>query len=228
MMSHATDLYRSGEYEQHNPTYHVEDSPWKAAQVMQMLDDHGLRPRSICEVGCGAGEVLKQLELRTADDCLLTGYDINPAAERHWQGRSTRRLRFCCADILASNEQFDLCLCLDVVEHVPDCHDFLRRLRPKADWHIFHLPLDMNALMVLRGSPMRARRGAGHVHYFDKDTALATLRENGYEIVDYRYTHLKRGLREAVMRLPRALLAAIDKDFSVRALGGDSLLVLAK
>ena len=227
-MADVADLYRSGEYEEHNPGYHVEDSPFKAEQVLRMLRDHAIRPTSICEVGCGAGEVLKQIEQQTPDDCTLAGYEINPAAAPHWAKRASTRLQFHAQDLLESSAHFDVCLCLDVVEHVPDCHDFLRRLRRVADWHIFHIPLDMNALMVLRNSPIRARQAAGHVHYFDKETALALLAENGYQVVDHRYTYLARGLRKAVMSLPRTLLTIFGQDFAQRALGGSSLLVLAK
>jgi hypothetical protein len=227
-MAESADRYLSGEYEDRNPGYHVEDSPWKAAQVMSMLNAHGIKPKNLCDIGCGAGEVLKQIELLTPNDCQLSGFEVNPAAQRHWENRASSRLRFHCADLLQSNEHFDVCTCLDVFEHVPDCHGFLRALRPKADWHVMHIPLDMNALMVARGSPMRCRQTAGHVHYFDKETAIATLQENGYEVVDYRYTQIPRGFRTGAMWLPRALLGVISKDFSVRVLGGRSLLVLAK
>lgn len=31
-------LYTSGEYLEKNPTWHVEESPWKAKQVIRMLN----------------------------------------------------------------------------------------------------------------------------------------------------------------------------------------------
>ena len=31
------DMYKSGEYLEKNPTWHVEESPWKARQIMRML-----------------------------------------------------------------------------------------------------------------------------------------------------------------------------------------------
>ncbi|HEY7127267.1 MAG TPA: hypothetical protein VH540_25265, partial [Ktedonobacterales bacterium] len=55
-------LYTSGSYLEKNPSWHVEESPWKAAQVLRMLARHQLHPRTIGEVGCGVGEVLKQLQ----------------------------------------------------------------------------------------------------------------------------------------------------------------------
>ncbi|HVB75218.1 MAG TPA: hypothetical protein VNE38_16830 [Ktedonobacteraceae bacterium] len=31
------EVYTSGEYLEKNPTWHVEESPWKAKQIMRML-----------------------------------------------------------------------------------------------------------------------------------------------------------------------------------------------
>ena len=56
-----SDLYLSGKYSEKNPTYHIEHSPFKAQQILKMVNKHGLHPGSVCDVGCGAGEVLRQL-----------------------------------------------------------------------------------------------------------------------------------------------------------------------
>ena len=60
------DRYTTGSYLESNPDWHVEDSAWKAEQVQAMLDRHSIAPRTVCEVGCGAGEVLRQLRDFTA------------------------------------------------------------------------------------------------------------------------------------------------------------------
>src|SRR5215472_18256240 len=44
------EMYTSGEYLEKNPTWHVEESPWKAKQIMRMLNQSGIAPRTICEV----------------------------------------------------------------------------------------------------------------------------------------------------------------------------------
>jgi len=71
------------------------------------------------------------------------------------------------------------------------------------------------------------------LHYFNKDTALGTLKGTGYQIIDYFYTSgalelPHRGRAENLWKLPRKLLYAINKDFGVRMLGGFSLMVLTK
>ena len=73
-------MYTGGAYLANNPTWHVEASHWKAAQILRMMQRNGLRPRTVCEVGCGAGEILRQLQLSMATDCLFLGYEISPQA----------------------------------------------------------------------------------------------------------------------------------------------------
>jgi hypothetical protein len=73
----------------------------------------------------------------------------------------------------------------------------------------------------------------GHIHYFTKETALATLSDCGYKVIDYFYTSGSNdlsgnGLRSKLIKIPRKVLYSINKDIAVRLLGGFSLLVLAK
>jgi hypothetical protein len=92
----------------------------------------------------------------------------------------------------------------------------------------------MSVQYLLRGSPiMKMRRSVGHIQYFSKDTALATLVDAGYEIVDHAYTAgsievQHRGWKVKVMKLPRSLFFSLNQDLAVRILGGYSLLVLAR
>lgn len=225
-------IYQSGEYVEKNPTYHVEDSAWKARQILRMMSSHQLSPRTICEIGCGAGEILRQLQAQLPETTELDGYEISPQGFALCQERANERLRFHCADLLSSDAgPFDLLLCIDVFEHVEDYLGFLRRLRPRAARHIFHIPLDISAQGVLRAGPlMLEREEVGHLHYFMKETALATLRDTGYEIVDWFYTPgalaNPRSLKARLARWPRKLCSLVNQDLTVRLLGGYSLLVL--
>lgn len=228
------DIYRSGAYVEKNPTYHVEDSAWKAAEVLKLIERHRLAPQTVCEVGCGAGEILRQLQLRLAAGTQLFGYEISPQAFTLCQERENESLKFFCEDLIASaTPAFDLLLCMDVFEHVEDYFAFLRGLREKADYKIFHIPLDLSVQWLWRCEPiMRERRQGGHLHYFMKETALATLRDTGYEVVDWRYTAgaiaNPRSVKARLASWPRRVLSTINQDLVVRVLGGYSLLVLAK
>jgi SAM-dependent methyltransferase len=227
-------IYLNGRYAQRNPGYHAEDSAWKARQIGRMLRKHNLTPRSVVEVGCGAGGVLGELQALVAPGAILQGYDISPEAIALASVRANRQLSFVCGDLLAASvERFDMLLCVDVLEHLDDYFGFLRQLLCKAASFMFHIPLDLSAQTVFRGRPiMRARDEVGHLHYFMKETALATLRDCGYEIVDWMYTpsglDLAKTRKAKLMRVPRRILYAVNSDFTARILGGYSLLVLTR
>jgi hypothetical protein len=118
---------------------------------------------------------------------------------------------------------------LDVFEHVRDPFTFLEDARRHARHFVFHIPLDLSALTVLREAPlMHARRKVGHLHSYTKELALETLRECGYTLIDSRYTEaFAMGQASKLAALPRRLAYAINKDLGVRLLGGETLLVLA-
>jgi len=88
------NIYMDGEYLRKNPDWHVEESPWKAKQIIRMLKHNHLQPTTICEVGCGAGEVLKQLQEHSDSECRFCGYEISPQAFEMCRMRSNERLQF--------------------------------------------------------------------------------------------------------------------------------------
>lgn len=228
------DMYEGSAYAEKNPTWHEEDAPWKARQIERILKRNRIRCDTICEIGCGTGEVLLNLE-RAYPATLFSGFEIAPQAFARLSGKETPQTRFYLDDLLErKNTQFDVVLAIDVIEHVEDYLSFLKRLRPIGAIKIFHIPLDLSVQSVLRLWPiMQLRKNVGHIHYFFKQGALAALEDCGYEVIDYCYTASRlelpnQAFLSRVMRLPRRMMFAINPDFAVRLLGGYSLLVLAK
>ena len=230
----AGNLYTGGGYLDKNPIWHVDESPFKAKQILRMIRENHLEPKTICEVGCGAGEVLKLLLERMDGTCAFRGYDISPQALEMCRSRENERLRFTLGDL--SQEEgafFDLILVLDVVEHVEDYFGFLRGIRSKGDLKIFHFPLDLSVQAVLRKRGLLKRRELyGHIHYFTRETALRSLEDAGYRVLDEFYTprciELAKETIQKIASLPRRICFAIHEELTVRILGGYSLLVLAR
>ena len=130
------------------------------------------------------------------------------------------------------DSNFDIVLAIDVIEHVEDYFGFLRKLKEKGNNIIFHIPLDLSVQTIFRGSPLlKNRLKAGHIHYFTKETALASIKDTGYTIIDCRYTNSaeqNHNWKKYPFTVIRKLLYNFNEDFTVRLLGGYSLLVLAK
>jgi SAM-dependent methyltransferase len=227
-------LYTSGEYLASNPTWHAEDSAWKASQILGMLQRHGLRPRTVCEVGCGVGEVLRELHDRMSHRPSFVGYEISPQALALAAPRSSERLAFRLGNVLEDDEKFDLILLIDVIEHVEDYFSMLRGLRARSDHTILHVPLELSVVSVLLDTPMTfSRDRLGHVHFFTRDIALGMLRGVGYEILDWRFTaassqYPRGSWKLRVLERARRVAFPLNQTAAVRILGGYSLLVLAR
>lgn len=228
-------IYKDGTYLASNPSWHEEDSLWKAKHVAAIINRNRLSPSTVCELGCGAGEILNTLHAEFDEKVSLRGYEISPQAYEICKTKAKNNLQFLSADLLEDkNICFDVAMAIDVFEHIEDYFGFLRKFKQKGVYKIFHIPLDLSVQSVLRSSPiLKCRRSVGHIHYFSKDTALATLEDTGYEVLDYFYTKGSLELpapewKTALLNLPRRLFFPINQDLTVRIFGGFSLLVLAK
>jgi cyclopropane fatty-acyl-phospholipid synthase-like methyltransferase len=231
----SEELYTSGEYIGRNPTWHVEDSPWKARQVLRMLQRNRIEPRTVCEVGCGAGEVLRQLQDQIDRSCEFYGYDISPRASQLCQQRANDRLHFKLMDFLQETDAcFDLLLMIDFIEHLEDYYAFLRAVKPRSRYKILHIPLDLSVQAVLRPRKLpHIRHVSGHIHYFTKEMALHSLEDAGYEIVDCFLTRqamesTHKTLKTHVGNSFRRLACLLHEDLASRVFGGFSLMVLAQ
>jgi cyclopropane fatty-acyl-phospholipid synthase-like methyltransferase len=230
------NIYGDGEYLQNNPTWHMEDSPFKARHIHKMIVANKLKFHRIAEIGCGAGGVIRELSQKIAQpDVSYTGFDISHDAIQMAKQTEQTNLRFEEADLLQSEEVFDLLLVIDVFEHVPDYLGFIERCRPRATFKIFHIPLDIHLSSVFRGRVASAREKVGHLHYFTSETALATIRDTGHQILDHAFTPTAIELyrehpsaKRAIANIPRWIVSRLSEKLAARWFGGYSLLVLAK
>ena len=226
-----SDIYRSGQYLESNPDWHTGDSAWKASKIARMLNRHAIAPTTLYEVGCGAGEILVQLQGRFPD-CAMTGYDISDQALALCASRANAKLQFKNRITNPITEKASVAIAIDVFEHVPDYLGFLREFQQTADYKMFHIPLELTAENAMRSKILEgARASMGHIHYFNKATALAALKACGYRIIDSEYTAWQFELYGARRPLMRTILlkalSLVDRDLAVNFMGGHSLLVLA-
>src|SRR5512140_2839361 len=113
-----TTIYSDGTYLRNNPAWHADDSAWKANHIATMLQRHGLAPATVCAVGCGAGEILRNLAARLDPAARFTGYEISPTAYKLCAHKSNDRVAFRFGNLLKTHERFDLVMAIDVFEHV--------------------------------------------------------------------------------------------------------------
>jgi len=228
----AADAHINGDYYKKNPTWHVEYSPWKAQTIHDFLNRRGLKPKTIADVGCGAGEVLAQLQKRMPADCRFSGFDVAAPAIAMAKTRENENLKFQLADLCEiETPRFDLLMALEVIDHVEDYIGFARAVKNRAEWKYFSFSLDISVQSAIRGGAFTQRRKVhSHLHHFNQQTALGTLEYAGYEIVDWFYAPpgVSGSMKAKLARPIRNALFALSPDLTVRTLGGYSLQVLAR
>jgi hypothetical protein len=197
-----------------------------------MLEKHSIRPTRLAEVGCGAGGILECLhrQLVPQPDCV--GYEISPQAFSMAQRREATGLHYHHGEPGRQDDPFDVVLAMDVFEHVEDYLGFIRGLQPLAQWKIFHIPLDLSVVSLAKPNYLKmALEQVGHLHYFTRETALASLEQAGLKVRDWFFTsvELDQGAHgRKRLQILRKLLFARNADLAARWLGGFSLLVLAE
>jgi SAM-dependent methyltransferase len=223
-----SSIYKDGNYLAQNEDWHAAESPWKAGNILEILQRNQVSFNSAVEVGCGAGRVLYELH-QALPDKSFSGFDISPQAASFWQHISDQSVDYTLGDFLSAKGNFDLLMAIDVFEHVPDYMGFLEQLSTRANYFIFHIPLDMNMLMLAKDEHARLRSRIGHLHYYSRATAVATLKDCGYRVIDWFYTadYALPGHERRINPL-RKLLFGLSPDLAVKVLGGWSMMVLAE
>lgn len=230
-------MYEDGQYLANNPTWHEQDSPYKATWIRSLLVREGVDPRRVAEIGCGSGGILRSLA-ESLPDATFDGFDISPQAVELAGRKSHPRVRI-HHGMLPEESTWDLLMAIDVLEHMEDPASFLREMRSRTSLLAVHLPLDISLQTVARLKPLVERRARlGHIHMYVRETARALVEENGWVVVQERYTAgalelpVEPGLgpwvRNRLPRLPRKILFALAPDFTVRLLGGWSILLLCR
>jgi SAM-dependent methyltransferase len=225
----------SSTYLKFNPTWHIEDSAWKAGYIVKMLEKNNLKPHSIVDIGCGLGEVLSQVYKKTGEKIECEGYEIAVDAFREAKKRETGKLTYFHGDPFANDKTYDLLTMIDVFEHVEDCFSFLKKSANKATYKVYHIPLDISVYSVIINNFKYVRVPGGHINYYTKHTALATLKDTGHEIIDWFYTpgalevnNKNLSFSGKCINLMRRMLYSINKDAAAKYFGGFSLMVLTR
>ncbi|WAC20450.1 class I SAM-dependent methyltransferase [Luteolibacter sp. SL250] len=231
-MSSLAKIYQDGTYATKNSAFGDDNAAAKISWALKACKEFKLGHQTIAEVGCGGGAILLGVAEALKPESAV-GFEPMAEAFEVAEKRTTPTVSFKNETVShSSNDFFDLVICFDVFEHIEDYFTFLRNLRMLGKNFLFHIPLDMNAQMVARGTPIQmVREEVGHIHYFSKDSAIAALKECGFSVRGHFYTCGADGAYSGrlfrMMKYPRKIAFALAPDLAVRVLGGYSLMVWA-
>jgi 16S rRNA A1518/A1519 N6-dimethyltransferase RsmA/KsgA/DIM1 with predicted DNA glycosylase/AP lyase activity len=156
-------IYQDGTYQEKNPTWDEEDSSWKSRHILRVIETHGLSPKTVCEVGCGAGEILNQLHGFLPGPVEFTGYEISPQVFPTCKKKEKARLKFVLGNIFDMDKQhYDLLLVIDV-DNAEDCYGFTSAAASRRFHKIFHI-LDIAAWCFRISDDKRSSTGHSLFH----------------------------------------------------------------
>ncbi len=114
MHSHQTgeEIYTDGSYlDKTGGTWHLEDAPFKAKEIVTMLARHPeVQPNTICEIGCGAGGILSELQKVLPSHTTFTGYEISPQAHAMSARFLSAQCQYILGDAFVDSSMYDLVL----------------------------------------------------------------------------------------------------------------------
>jgi predicted TPR repeat methyltransferase len=228
------NIYNDGTYLQNNPNWHDEDAPFKATKITTLLQKNALSPETVAEIGCGSGEILVQLSTLLPTVRSFKGYDISQDAIALAKNKENERIHFEVKDLSEEKEnaQVDLLLVIDVIEHIEDYFRFLRGLRGKSSYIVFHIPLDLCIWTLFREQMLiESKERVGHIHNFTEKFVLSILKDQGFEVADHFFTeptYTPKTTKERIVRFLRKTIYRINKRMATKTLGGYSIMVLVK
>jgi SAM-dependent methyltransferase len=232
---HVAALYSSGEYFK-DIHRHTEDAEFKARCFLKLFIDAAkklrLSPQSYIDVGCGGGEAVliisRALQQNGFNLNVVRAYDVSP----HVQTLRSDSVEYINADFAESQDYADLVTLFDVLEHVVDPLNFLRRIGDRCQLLGLHIPLDHSILNAFRDKFRVLLKDPGHLLFMDTAFALNLLTLAGMKVVAYRYTFGFRApsghasLLSKFLFPIRLLLSKLSPWLLSKTVGGASLMVL--
>jgi 2-polyprenyl-3-methyl-5-hydroxy-6-metoxy-1,4-benzoquinol methylase len=142
-------------------------------------------PRSLIDVGCGNGNLLRYLAVRLGPKTALVGIDLSA-------NKSTANIEFIRGDVLSAalDRQFSIVVSLATIEHISDVRSFTRRLRSLAKPNGLAIVMTLNDDSLLyRTARLLNRVGISiafdrlysrhHLHHFSRSSLSHLLASEG-------------------------------------------------
>lgn len=229
------DIYNNQTYLEQNPQWHQEDAAFKAGFIHSILQRNKIPYKMVCEVGCGSGAVLAELNKLNNNSAIhYYGFDISKDAIAIAKSKESTNLHFELKDLTDKNnlDKFDVVLIIDVIEHLPNYFSFLEAIRTKGKYTVFHIPLDMFVWSLFREQMLvESKKRVGHIHNFSEDFILSVLQDHGYKILAKQYTepdYSANSIKQKVVNGFKKVLFKMSPRFCTKTLGGYSIAVLCE
>ena len=142
-------------------------------------------PESIVDIGCGAGIYLNEFDKRGVKS--LLGIDGSPAAAKEFLLNKDKLVIFDLAEEYKFKKKYDLCLCLEVAEHLrkEDADTLARTLTRAADNIIFTAAV-----------PGQGPRSIGHINEQPHEYWIEKFQHQGFSYLESETEEMKQEMKE--------------------------------
>jgi 2-polyprenyl-3-methyl-5-hydroxy-6-metoxy-1,4-benzoquinol methylase len=155
---------------------------FRRKQFDSFVQKFSLKGKKVIEIGCGRGEYLSIMQQSGVD-----AYGLEYSAESVMQcvknGLKVEQGFIQSSSYRLNDAPFDAFFILNFLEHLPDPNSTLRGIYNNLTDDAVGLVEVPNFDMILRNKLFSEFIG-DHLFYFTKETLSATLRQNGFEIID--------------------------------------------
>lgn len=119
----AVEPYNADYFEQTHKNWFLHPNVKLFERIARLIDQEPA-PRTVIDVGCGKGDLLRYLARRPGTQAALTGVDLI-------KNEAAAKVRFIEGDALtlALDERFSVVVTMNTIEHVADVHAFVQRIK---------------------------------------------------------------------------------------------------
>lgn len=194
----STYLFDINNYKTRYRDHFEAESEWlrrsaveRANSIQHFIDNNSISSRSILDLGCGTGAVLKELEHRNIAE-EYTGVDYSEKAVEYLQN-SSQNITGYVADITspkyAFDKEFDVVTLMHVLQHLKDPAKCLASVlsQIKFSYLIIEIPLeDLFFNNLVTSLHLREKNPTGSLQFFNMDSLTKLLDHNNISIIDRR------------------------------------------
>lgn len=228
-------FYRDGKFQ--SESNGEKDAQYKVSGLLELISNFPellSQIKQVADVGCGTGKTTQLMQEALTrqgySGISYWGYDVHPVVNTF---PKTENVRFVWDDFCLSDQEVDLVVLLDVLEHIPDPVGFLHKISERTSWLVCHIPLDASFFSGIRNLHRANLRHPGHLIVLDMPAALNIIAFGGFRSINYSYSPVFRApsgqatLSQKILFPFRELLYRVSPFILQKTFGGVSLFVLA-
>lgn len=227
---------------------------WKFEKILPALEiffkQTKLKNIKLLEVGAGTGFFVKNLKEKFKDlNIEITALEINKNSAEYLR-KIIPEKNIIIDDISKKtkfkNKNFNLCVAIDVLEHIENLQGAVNEIKRIADYLIIKIPIEKTLglslinIITLGKYRRKAISEIGHIHWFTVNKILSILKNNfasieyieytnigSYQFRKYYYRSKPKKILLAIWYLMSAVLFRISKYLNAIVFG-DHIIVLVK